>query len=50
MPLTLKYGIDCVIHTAPFAKTLLFFCAYGAASLSSTYFDGRKSIENSKVV
>jgi hypothetical protein len=50
MPLSLKYGLDCVIHSAPFAKTLFFFSIYGLANLSTTYFDGKKSILNSRVV
>ncbi len=50
MPLTLKYGLDCVIHAAPFLHTCLYFTAYGLANISTTYFDGKKSIQNAKVV
>ena len=50
MPLSLKYGLDCVSPSAPVVKTLFYFSVYGLANISATYFDGKKSILNSRVV
>ena len=50
MPLALKTGLDAVIGATNYPKAFACFLAYGAANLISTYFDGRKSIENAKVV
>lgn len=50
MPYFIKNGINAVTLQANPYSAALFFLLYGGASLSASYFDGLKTVENSKVV
>ena len=50
MPVALKYGLDAILQNKNYPKSVAMFVFYGVFNVLSTYFDGLKSRENTKVI
>jgi hypothetical protein len=50
MPLALKFGIDTVLTSQSLLRSGSIFGLYGLLNVLTTYFDGLKSRESTKVV
>lgn len=50
MPLSLKLGIDAIMASQNFGRAIAAFASYGLFNILSTYFDGKKGQENTKVI
>jgi len=50
MPVTLKLGIDAILNSQNFLRSIAMFAGYGFFNILATYFDGLKGRENTKVI